>query len=333
MKRLGMESRESFRRSMIREVRSARILLCIAFTPAYIVLAPPMPYAILPLLFVMGFIASQFLDLKHLYHPWFSYLSPIFGFLLNSSVIFTTGFQRSPFLFLVLVPIVTYGIERPPVWVFRSAMMNTSILAFLSLRALIQADWFGLAYVLGITMTSHTTCRLMRRTQGLSRSRVVAMEDAAGKDPLTGLYNRRAFAEYVTELSSKETPFALIMCDLDGFKRYNDRFGHLAGDEVLKKVGVLLSESLRSTDAVFRYGGDEFVIIIPDADEFIVNDVCDRIKELVSKEIGGVGISFGSAFFPGDGNTIQKVIETSDKRLYEAKRVSQHKRATFKEEV
>ena len=314
---------------MVREVRSARILLCIAFTPAYILLAPPMPYALLPLLFVVGFIASQFLDLKHLYHPWFSYLSPIFGFLLNSSVIFTTGSQRSPFLFLVLIPIVTYGIERHPVWVFRSAMMNTSILAFLGLRALIQTDWFGLAYTLGITMTSHTACRLIRKTQELSRSHAVALEKAASRDPLTGLYNRRAFAEYVTELSSKETPFALTMCDLDGFKRYNDRFGHPAGDEVLKKVGALIRESLRSTDAVFRYGGDEFVIIIPGADEFVVNDVCDRIKKLVSKEIGGVGISFGSAFFPEDGDTIQKVIETADKRLYEAKRVSQPRRTTF----
>ncbi|NPV53240.1 MAG: GGDEF domain-containing protein [Firmicutes bacterium] len=324
-----MEPRESFRRSMVSEVRLARILLCIAFTPAYIVLAPPMPYALLPLLFIAGFIASQFLDLKRLYHPWLSYLSPFFGFLLNASVIFTTGFQRSPFLFFVLVPIVTYGIERPPVWVFRSAMMNTSILAFLSLRALIQTDWFGLAYTLGITMTSHTACRLMRRTQGLSSSYILTMEDAAGKDPLTGLYNRRAFAEYVAELSSRETPFALTMCDLDGFKRYNDRFGHPAGDEVLKKVGALLSESLRSTDAVFRYGGDEFVIIMPDVNEFTVNGVCNRIKKLVSKEIGGVGISFGSAFFPEDGATVQKVIEIADKRLYEAKRMSQPGRTTF----
>ena len=321
-------------RSIVSEVRIARILLCIAFTPAYILLAPPMPYALLPLLFVAGFIASQFLDLKHLYYPWLSYLSPVSGFLLNASVIFTTGFQRSPFLFFVLVPIVTYGIERHPVWVFRSAMMNTSILAFLSLRALIQADWFGLAYALGITMTSHTACHLMRRTQGLSRSYILTVEDAAGKDPLTGLYNRRAFEEYASDLSHGQAPFTLIMGDLDGFKRYNDRFGHPAGDEALKKVGALLRESLRPTDAVFRYGGDEFVIIVPDVSEPTVNYICARIRKRVSKEVPGVGISFGKAFFPKDGATVREVMETADERLYEAKRMSRPRRTTFeKEEV
>lgn len=109
------------------------------------------------------------------------------------------------------------------------------------------------------------------------------------------------------------------MCDLDGFKCYNDKYGHLAGDDVLKRVGELLRGSLRPTDAAFRYGGDEFVIIIPGADESAVGAICDRIKRLLLREIG-VSISFGSAFFPEDGDTVEKVIGVADKELYGAKR-------------
>lgn len=316
---MDMGSGDSVRRSIVRLVRSTRILVTVAPIPAYVLLAPRIPYALLPFLFAVTFIASQFIDLRHPYHPWLGYLSPISGFLLNASVIFNTGFQRSPFLFLLLVPIVTYGIERHPVWALRSAIVNTLILAFLGLRALIEMDWFGVSYVLGLTMTSYTACHLIRETQGLLASHAATLEEEASKDPLTGLYNRRAFVEYVAELCSRQAPFGLIMCDLDDFKCFNDRYGHLAGDEALRKVGELLRESLRPTDAAFRYGGDEFAIIIPEADESAAGTICDRIERRVLREIGGVGISFGSAFFPKDGDNVEKVIGVADKELYEAK--------------
>ena len=150
----------------------------------------------------------------------------------------------------------------------------------------------------------------------------------AEHDPLTRLLNRRAFTRRLGVETARSgryhRPFALLLCDLDGFKRLNDRHGHPAGDEALAQVGALLSGALRSSDVAFRVGGDEFALILPETDEPEVRAVVDRVAADLA-DAGGPGqgmlrASFGVALFPRDGDDPERLYKAADEAMYSAKR-------------
>jgi len=118
--------------------------------------------------------------------------------------------------------------------------------------------------------------------------------------------------------------FAVIMADVDHFKRYNDAHGHPAGDAVLKKVGEILRESTRDVDVVARYGGEEFFVLMPETEGAGAADVADRVRERLAGEKlpGGtaVTLSFGVAEFPAHGDMGETLIAIADAALYQAKR-------------
>ena len=150
----------------------------------------------------------------------------------------------------------------------------------------------------------------------------------ADHDPLTGLLNRRAFirdleAEIDRSNRYKHT-FALMICDLDGFKELNDREGHPAGDEALRQVSTVLTEGTRVSDRVFRIGGDEFALLLPEADRegapLALRRLTKTFQERVRKQLRGVDASFGIAIFPDDGSNTDELFRAADAALYEAKR-------------
>jgi diguanylate cyclase (GGDEF)-like protein len=115
--------------------------------------------------------------------------------------------------------------------------------------------------------------------------------------------------------------------DLDGFKSVNDNYGHKLGDTMLKAVGGVISGQLREYDFLARYGGDEFVAIVPETDAEGAESLLERIADAVDSfrlDVGNglaasVGISLGSANYPGDGETLDTLIEAADKQMYIAK--------------
>jgi len=150
-------------------------------------------------------------------------------------------------------------------------------------------------------------------------------------DELTGLYNRRHFYEVLqSEVSHTQRyghPFSLIMVDLDGFKQYNDRFGHASGDDLLRGFAQALRSALRKTDTAFRYGGDEFVIIMSTTDVEKASKVVERIRsswlqvpkaENLSLETP-VGFSAGIAEFPDNAETWDGLLFFADIALYRSK--------------
>ena len=154
-----------------------------------------------------------------------------------------------------------------------------------------------------------------------------ALLDAASLDPLTGLQNRRG-GEGLLErayIGSRESgaPFSLIVADVDHFKAINDTWGHPAGDRVLENVSRLLRACVRATDGVVRWGGEEFLIILPHCDLRAAADQAERIRERVERtpqpEAGQVTLSLGVAQL-GPVETVANLIERADKALYEAKR-------------
>ena len=152
------------------------------------------------------------------------------------------------------------------------------------------------------------------------------MQFLAQHDPLTRLLNRRAFThrlELETARSNRyDRPFALVTCDLDGFKALNDSHGHQAGDSALELMGGLLAAALRQTDAGFRIGGDEFALILPETSEIEVTAVIDRVATDLHADgrFQQLNASFGVAVYPRDGDDPESLFRAADEAMYTAKR-------------
>jgi len=154
-------------------------------------------------------------------------------------------------------------------------------------------------------------------------------ESSASTDYLTGLFNARSlFLHLDSELARcrrLESPLAVLVSDLDGFKQVNDRFGHLEGNKLLQRVAQKLKESCREYDCVARMGGDEFVLVLPGLTPEVVKSMVPRLRETV-KAAGRevltediIGFSVGEAYFPADGADAEQLLAEADKRMYQFK--------------
>jgi len=152
-------------------------------------------------------------------------------------------------------------------------------------------------------------------------------EQRARIDQLTGLWNRRHLEERIqVEIGHHSRyggTFSLIILDLDFFKAFNDTYGHLAGDRLLKQLGVIMRNTVRTADEAFRYGGDEFAILLPQTSLRDAYEVAERVRDRIASEIKvddvSVTASFGLASWPVDGVRINEVISAADIALYYAK--------------
>ena len=155
----------------------------------------------------------------------------------------------------------------------------------------------------------------------------------ANTDELTGLYNHRHFHERLEQEIARGSrfgsTFSLIMMDIDLFKSYNDIYGHLAGDQVLRRVGHYLASSMRSIDMAFRYGGEEFTIILPEARLDDAFKVAERIRKTVESKSNSrsmpITMSVGVANWPNDGVMKEEIIGRADAALYRAKQMGRNR--------
>jgi diguanylate cyclase (GGDEF)-like protein/putative nucleotidyltransferase with HDIG domain len=162
--------------------------------------------------------------------------------------------------------------------------------------------------------------------------RYAAAIEAADRDPVTSLYNHRAIHQRLDEEFHRaqrlERPLSVIMMDLNNFKLFNDTYGHPVGDQVLKRVARALESGCRKYDILGRYGGDEFIAVLPDTDEPLAMVLAQRLSDRMSQEgfegNGGtptvpISLSFGVASFPEDSNNRFELITIADRNLYTAK--------------
>lgn len=157
---------------------------------------------------------------------------------------------------------------------------------------------------------------------------VEQLNNLAVRDGLTGIFNRRYFEHRILEEIERagryETALALVMIDIDGFKKLNDEFGHLLGDEVLRLLGTLLTQQLRKADVVCRYGGEEFAVLLPEITAENATAVADKLRRVVEAfPFPGVPrpvtISCGVARYPDNGSTRDDLVKAADAALYNAK--------------
>jgi diguanylate cyclase (GGDEF)-like protein len=168
-----------------------------------------------------------------------------------------------------------------------------------------------------------------------------ATEVQARTDDLTGLLNHRAFKDHLARSVAAHEAFGLVMIDLDDFKSVNDTLGHQAGDRLLREIAAAILGAARDTDAVFRYGGDEFVAILPHSDAEGLASVATRVRSAVKGlsrdgspwRADGIRVaaSIGTASYPADGTTAEGVLLAADRACFVAKRRGRGRVATAPE--
>jgi len=149
----------------------------------------------------------------------------------------------------------------------------------------------------------------------------------AASDSLTGLANYRRLLESMeNEIQRSQRNgrrFAVLLFDLDGLKKINDRYGHLTGSQAIKRLGAVLRNSSRSIDIPARYGGDEFALVLPEAGEAEAGQAASRICERLAQDGQDpfISVSVGQAVYPTDGVTTEQLLGAADEALYKMKRM------------
>ena len=158
-----------------------------------------------------------------------------------------------------------------------------------------------------------------------------ALREQSIRDPLTGLYNRRYMEEVLKQHISRVTrhlhPLGIIMIDIDHFKHFNDTNGHAAGDALLRELGEFLQRRIRGEDVACRYGGEEFILIMPEAFLEAAHQRAELLRQGAKglrirdagQSLGGITLSLGVAIYPQHGRTIENILRAADSALYRAK--------------
>jgi diguanylate cyclase (GGDEF)-like protein len=173
-----------------------------------------------------------------------------------------------------------------------------------------------------------------------ARRLMETLRESSLRDPMTGLSNRRFLEEYVDTLIAnvrrKQSPVTILMLDLDHFKMVNDTYGHDAGDIVLKELSLVIKRTVRTSDIVIRYGGEEFLVVLNDTSGEDAEHVAENIRATVEKmriNYGGIvlqkTISIGLADFPIDSNSFWQAVKFADVALYHAKESGRNRVVRF----
>ena len=235
----------------------------------------------------------------------------------------------------ILLDDVHGGAKRRPILVLDEGSSRAESLLAVALRS--GKDVLGAIVLTGRRGAFASTGQriltiLANQAAGTLRVRQLVQEarDTAMRDGLTALYNRRAFEKHLEEAISRENRssgrFALVLLDIDHFKKLNDTFGHPAGDATLRHAGKVMSAHLRTSDQAARFGGEEFALILPATDEAGAVLLAERVRGAIEKTplvFEGaklqVTISLGVAVWPRDGEGKGEIVAAADRALYAAK--------------
>jgi diguanylate cyclase (GGDEF)-like protein len=154
-------------------------------------------------------------------------------------------------------------------------------------------------------------------------------QSTASTDYLTGLPNARSICLHLEQELARvrraKTPLAVLLCDLNGFKKVNDSFGHLTGNKLLQEIATRFKSSCREYDQVGRLGGDEFVFVLPEMTKENVAELLKRLTRAVEEASRSacpemiVSVSVGCSFYPADGASGEELLSEADRSMYEAK--------------
>jgi diguanylate cyclase (GGDEF)-like protein len=275
--------------------------------------------------------------------------------LVMALTVFFSGGLASPIIALMLVYIMISTVLVDP----RKALRNTLVsMALLLAIALLQE---GRGFFSGIQVTSLLAYYFMfiftyfvsgylsqnlHRNEDLLKEVLQQTRELSISDGLTGLYNQMHFFELLDRETKKsqrhEMSYSLIIFDVDHFKNFNDSNGHLRGSETLRDIAALMRKKFRSTDLLAKYGGDEFVIILPQTDKVGAYLAAERLRESVEKQAfpgaetqpqKKITVSIGLASYPEHGATDEEILNRADKALYFAKETGRNRTVIYHENI
>ena len=222
-----------------------------------------------------------------------------------------------------------WGLPIPIVTIIFEAILTdtTQITEILYLAVTTPVQWFFFAHpvLFGIIFGILGTVR--QRKDNALNEKIKELKFISTTDPLTGLSNRRKFSQaYSDELARidrKEESLSLLLLDLDYFKKINDTYGHKVGDEVLQATGKYLQTHSRPYDTTARWGGEEFIILLPHTSESEALDIAERIREDFSSGVNletevKITVSIGVSQYD-EGDSLDTLTDRADKALYKAK--------------
>jgi diguanylate cyclase (GGDEF)-like protein len=248
-----------------------------------------------------------------------------------------TGFASSPFTMLFALVAVAAALASGP-----RAGLGTAGVATITYAVVLLADPMIASYGpedalrLSIGIVATWLLAFVAIAYAAHQRRTVAQAIALSQtDPLTGLFNRsQLFVTLEREVSRtrrSDRGFCVLMIDLDGLKAINDTIGHLRGDDVLRTVGTIITGSIRTVDSAYRFGGDEFVVLLPETDivgAFVVAEKIRAGTEEIGVTIGGLedltSVSIGLVSHPEDGLTAEELMAAADRAMYQAKRLGKN---------
>jgi len=254
----------------------------------------------------------------------------MFAFL--TAVLAFAGGVRSPLINLYLLPIVTAALalgKRATALVVVLVCVCYPLLEVLNggVERLTPDFVVTAVGVLAPFLLVAFCTTLLVENINTAKQRIRALSD---RDELTAIYNMRAFtrlAEQEHEIASRtERPYSVLMVDIEHLKALNDTYGHEAGNRAVKLVAEALQRLTRSTDAVARFGGDEFIVLLVSADKAAADEVAQRVRNVVfattlevDVKMVRLKVNVGAASFPESGNSLQAVMTAADRMMYKDK--------------
>jgi diguanylate cyclase len=249
-----------------------------------------------------------------------------------TAVLVVSGGVHSPLVNLYLLPIVTAALalgKRAAALVVALVCVCYPLVGMLSDGLASLTPEFGIAAV-GVlapfVLVAFCTTLLVDNIN-TAKTRIRALSD---RDELTSIYNMRAFARLAEQehdtASRIDRAYSILMIDIEHLKVINDTYGHEAGSRAVKLVAEALLRLTRSTDIVARYGGDEFIVMLGGANQDIAEEVAQRIRNVVfattlevDVKMVRIKVNVGAASFPDNGNNLQAVMATADRKMYKDK--------------
>jgi diguanylate cyclase (GGDEF)-like protein/PAS domain S-box-containing protein len=205
-------------------------------------------------------------------------------------------------------------------------------------------DWYTLSLVIDLTQLKQAEDRITLLARELAQTNE-RLAQLASTDALTGLYNRRAFDDQFTAqirlMKRMGRPISLLLVDIDDFKRYNDRYGHLAGDQVLITIASLLNQNIRASDIIARFGGEEFLVILPDTTSPAALQLAERLRQAINVHpweadrltisLGAATLEFTERLSAGGTDERTRLFSEADRALYHSKSEGRDRATHFSE--
>ncbi|MCK4944373.1 MAG: GGDEF domain-containing protein [Candidatus Aminicenantes bacterium] len=268
-------------------------------------------------------------------------------------VIFSGGFE-SPvlvlFIFYILVSTFVIHHKKALLYTIATVILITAIFFLdqglvVSSSKLANLVTFDILLVFSFLISSFLSSN-MKENEILLQRLFNQTRELSITDGLTLLYNQTYFFERLQQeiQQSKRYKYQLsvIILDVDDFKKYNDANGHIYGSKALKQIGSIMKKMFRSSDILAKYGGDEFVVMLPHTDKVGAFLAADRLREIVEQESfggeeslprGKITLSLGVTSFPDFGDSVEEVLSYADKALYHAKKLGRNRTILYSEEI